>query len=151
LTKKKPPAFALSLILAASACQEKPPPPTDTSARDFLAFATQVEAPLENALTEFDAASARREAPACLTAGRRALEAARTARDQMEKHAVPEGLVAARREELTYLNHVVPAFQAFLAGDAGSAEIDKVRSILARGRSHQSRGRAALREASTGR
>jgi hypothetical protein len=151
LKKRTPSALALSLILAASACQEKPPTPTDTSARDFLAFATQVESPLENALAEFDAASARRETPACLAAARRALEAARTARDQIEKYAVPEGLVAARREELTYLNHVVPGFQAFLAGDAGSTEIGKVRSILARGRSHQSRGRAALREASTGR
>jgi len=151
LKKKRPPAFALSLILAASACQEKPPPPTDTSARDFLAFATQVEASLENALAEFDAASVRRETPACLAAAWRALEAARMARDQIEKYTVPEGLVAARREELTYLNHIVPGFQAFLAGDAGSAEISKVRSILARGRSHQSRGRAALREASTGR
>lgn len=151
MKKGKPPALVLSLILAASACQEKPPPPTDTSARDFLAFATQVEAPLENALAEFDAISARRETPACLAAARRALEAARTARNQIEKYAVPESLVAARREELTYLNHVVPGFQAFLAGDAGSAEIGKVRSILARGRSHQSRGRAALREASTGR
>lgn len=150
MKKRKPPAFALWLILAASACQEKPPPP-DTSARDFLAFATQVEAPLENALAEFDAASARRETPACLAAARRALQTARTARDQIEKYAVPESLVAARREELTYLNHVVPAFQAFLPGDAGAAEISKVRSILARGRSHQSLARAALRKASTSR
>jgi hypothetical protein len=146
LKKRKPPAFALSLILAASACQEKPQP-TDTSARDFLAFATQVEAPLEKALAEFDTASARRETPACLAAAQRALEAARTARDQIEKHAVPEGLAAARREELTYLNHIVPGFQAFLAEDAGSAEITQVRSILARGRSHQSLARAALRDA----
>jgi hypothetical protein len=151
LKKRKPPAFALSLILAASACQENPPPPTDTGARDFLAFATQVEAPLENALAEFDAASARQKTPACLASARRALEAARTARDQIEKYSVPEGLVAARREELTYLNHIVPGFQAFLAGDAGSAEITQERSILARGRSHQSLARAALREAAAGR
>jgi hypothetical protein len=150
LKKRKPSAFALSLI-SRSACQEKPPPPTDTSARDFLAFATQVEAPLENALAEFDAASGRRETPVCLAAARRALEAARTARDLIEKYAVPESLVAARREELTYLNHIVPAFRAFLAGDAGAAEISKVRSILTRGRSHQSRGRNGLREAETGR
>jgi hypothetical protein len=71
--------------------------------------------------------------------------------DQIEKYSVPEGLVAARREELTYLNHVVPGFQAFLAGDAGPAEIGKVRSIVARGRSHQSLARAALREAAAGR
>lgn len=151
MKKRKPPAFALSLILAASACQEKPVPPIDTSARDFLAFATRVEAPLENALAEFDAASARREMSACLAAARRALETARTARDQIEKYAVPQGLIAARREELTYLNHVVPAFQAFLAADAGAAEIGNVRSILARGRSHQSRARGALREAAGGR
>jgi hypothetical protein len=150
LKKRKPPAFALWLILAAFACQEKPPPP-DTSAPDFLAFATQVEAPLENALAEFDAASARQETPACLAAARRVLETAHTARDQIEKYAVPESLVPARREELTYLNHVVPGFQTFLAGDAGSAEISKVRSILARGRSHQSLARAALREVAAGR
>jgi hypothetical protein len=150
LKKRKPPAFALSLILAASACHEKPPPP-DTSARDFLVFATQVEAPLENSLAEFDAASAHREKPACLAAAKRVLETARTARDQLEKYAVPEGLISARREELTYLNHVVPGFQTFLAGDAGSAEITQVRSILARGRSHQSLARAALREAVAGR
>jgi hypothetical protein len=147
--KRKPPAFALSLILAASTCQEKPPPPIDTSARDFLAFATQIEAPLEDALAEFDAASARRDSPACRAAAGRAVEAARAARDQIERSAVPEGLVAARREELTYLNHVVPGFQAFLAGDAGSAEITEVRSILVRGRSHQSRARAALRQTTT--
>jgi hypothetical protein len=143
--KRKRPAFALSLILAASACQEKQPPAIETSARDFLAFATRIEAPLEDALAEFDAASARRDSPACRAAARRAVETARAARDQIEKFAVPEGLAAARREELTYLNHVVPGFQAFLAGDAGPAEIDKVRSILVRGRAHQSRARAALR------
>ena len=146
-------AAALSLLLATSACQESlaPAPPVDTSARDFLALATRVEAPLEDALAEFDTASARGDSPACLAAARRAIEAARTARDEIEKSAVPRSLVAARREELTYLNHVVPGFQAFLAGGAGTAEIGKVRSILARGRSHQSRGRAALREAETGR
>jgi hypothetical protein len=149
--KRKPPGFALSLILAASACREKPPPPIATSARDFFAFATQIEAPLEQALLEFDAASARRDSPACRAAAGPAIEAAQAARDQIEKYSVPEGLVAARREELTYLNHVVPGFQAFLAGDAGPAEIGKVRSIVARGRSHQSLARAAPREAAAGR
>jgi hypothetical protein len=150
MKKRKPSALALSLILAASACQEKPPQP-DISARNFLAFATQVEAPLENALAEFDAASARREAAACRASARRALEAALSARDQIEKYAVPEALVPARREELTYLNHIVAGCQAFVAGDASSGEIDKVRSIIVRGRSHQSLARAALREAEAGR
>jgi hypothetical protein len=143
--KRNSSALALSLLLAASACREEPAPPGDTVAGNFLAFATRIEAPLEDALAEFDAASARRDSPACRAAARRAVDAARTARDQIEKSAVPERLVAARREEMTYLNHVVPGFQAYLAGDAGPAEIDKVRSILVRGRAHQSRAREALR------
>jgi hypothetical protein len=149
--KRRRSGLALSLLLTASACQEKPLPSMDTTARDFLAFAAQIEAPLETALLEFDAAAVSRNPPACRAAARGALEAARTARDQIEKYAVPENLVAARREELTFLNHVVPGFQAFLAGDAGSAEISRVRSIVARGRSHQSLARAALRESEAGR
>jgi hypothetical protein len=144
--KRKPSVLTLLLLLSASACREEPAPPVDTSAGDFLAFATRIEAPLDVALVEFDAASARRDSPDCRAAARRAVEVARTARDQIEKYAVPEGLAASRREELTYLNHVVPGFQAFLAGDAGPAGIDKVRSILVRGRAHQSRARAALRQ-----
>ena len=151
MKKRKPSAFALSLLLAASACQEQPLPPIDTTARDFLALATQAESPLEEALVEFNTASALRDSKACRAAARRALEAALSARDQIEKHAVPEALVAARREELTYLNHVVVGCQAFLAGDASSGEINKVRSIIVRGRSHQSLGRAALQEAEAGR
>jgi hypothetical protein len=151
MKKRKPSAFALSLLLAASACQDTPLPPIDTSARDFVALATQVEGPVEEAIVEFNTASARRDSPACRAAARRALEAALAARDQIEKYAVPEALVAPRREELTYLNHIVAGCQAFLAGDAGSGEIDKVRSIIVRGRSHQSLARAALREAEAGR
>jgi hypothetical protein len=151
--QRKRTTLAFSLLLTASACHEAlaPAPSMETNARDFLALATQVEAPLEDALADFDTASARRDSPACRAAARRAVEAARAARDQIEKSAVSEGLVAARREELTYLNHVVPGFQSFLEGDAGSAEIGKVRSILARGRSHQSRARAALRDAAASR
>ena len=140
--------LALVLLIAISVCGRRSTAPADSrAARAFLAFLTQSEAAFERALGDFGAASARADASGCLNAARRALEAARTARDRIEAYAAPEGLVPARREELTFLNHVVPGLQAFVQGAGGRAEIDKLRLILARGRTHQKRGRAWLWEA----
>ncbi|HKD11806.1 MAG TPA: hypothetical protein VKE50_07010 [Thermoanaerobaculia bacterium] len=60
---------------------------------------------------------------------------------------MPECLVPARGEELIFLNHVIPGFQAFLSGETGVGEIAKVRQILSRGRSHQASARAWLNAA----
>lgn len=141
-------AVALVLLLTVPACGGRSAAAPDSrAARAFLVFLTRSENPFQRALEDFGAASTRQDALGSRDAARRALEAARAARDQIEAYAVPEGLVPARREELTFLNHVIPGFQAFVEGDMGRAEIDRLRSILARGRTHQKRGRAWLWEA----
>ena len=138
-------AIGFLFLFAGSACERREAAvPDSIRAGAFLAFVMQSEARFETALADFDAAAARREAARCNVAARQALEAARAARDQVEGYAVPEKLVPSRREELIFLNHAVPTFQAFLAGDAGSSEIGNLRSILARGRMHQKDGRTWL-------
>jgi hemolysin III len=114
---------------------------------DYRRFVIDAEKPLEAALADFDSAAARGDSVARLEAARRAFDAARSARDLLEAHAVSEELVPARWEELLFLNHVVPAFQAYLASGGGPPALENLRSILARGRSHQRRGREALFEA----
>jgi hypothetical protein len=76
---------------------------------------------------------------------RRALAAAREARDRLEAARVPDRLAAARREELAFLNHVVPGFEAWLAGPGGPGALATLQGILARGRRHRELSREALR------
>lgn len=144
--KRRASAAILLLLVQLIGCRQENPsrPAGGAAAQKLLSFATEKEGPLENALRDFDSVSARNDAASCREAGSRVLEAARSARDELEKHPVPEALEPARREELVFLNHVIPGFQAFLSGNAGSDEIRKLRQILVRGRSHQKRARAWL-------
>jgi len=80
---------------------------------------------------------------------RRVLEAAREARDRLEAARVAERFGTARREELAFLNHLVPGFEAYLAGPGGPAALASLRSIVARGRRHREQSREALRAEST--
>jgi len=70
---------------------------------------------------------------------------ARAAREVLEAMRVPPELVAAWREELLFLNHVIPAFDRFAGSGAGPQGLEELRSILARGRIHQQRSRAGPR------
>jgi len=76
---------------------------------------------------------------------RRALAAARDARDRLESTRVSDRFAAARREELAFLNHLVPAFDAYLAGSRGAEERRTLEGIVARGRRHREQSREALR------
>jgi hypothetical protein len=130
-------SFGLVLALA---CR------VETDARaEYLRAVTAAEAPLEAALRRLDRAFEGSDRSAAREAAREALAAATIARDSLEALRVPPTLAAALREELLFLNHVIPACRSFAAGDGGAAEIEKLRSILRRGRLHQRRGRDALR------
>jgi len=74
------------------------------------------------------------------------VEQAIAARDRVEAIPAPEPLESAWREELVFLNHVIPALGRFGASDGGPAALEELRSVLARGRAHQKRGRRNLPE-----
>ena len=120
-------------------------PETSRARDDYLRFVIDAEKPLETAAAEFESAVARGDRESRWRAAGRALDAARRARDLLEARAVSAELGPARGEELLFLNHVVPGFEAYLAGDGSLQQLVKLRSILARGRVHQRRGREALR------
>ena len=105
---------------------------------------TAAEAELEESLRRFDEASTKTGLAASRGEAGRIVERARAARDSVERLDVPPSLTAAWREELLFLNHVIPAFQDFAAGAGGQADLERLRSILERGRTHQRRGRDAL-------
>ena len=76
---------------------------------------------------------------------RRALAAAREARDRLEAARVEGRFAAARREELAFLNHLVPGFDAYLSGPGGPGALAALQGIVARGRRHRELSREALR------
>jgi hypothetical protein len=76
---------------------------------------------------------------------RRVLAAAREARERLEAARVPDRFVAARREELAFLNHLVPAFDAYLAHPEAAGALETLEGIVARGRRHRELSREALR------
>ena len=115
------------LFAAAIACA---PAPDAAARRRWLHAVDAAERPLDNSLAEFDAAPAR--------------EAAQGARETLETTPVPSFLAYARGEELVYLNHLVPGFQAFVAGPGGPDELSALVSIRRRGRAHRERGREAM-------
>lgn len=77
---------------------------------------------------------------------RRALAAAREARERLEAARVDDRFVEARREELAFLNHLVPGFEAYLASPHAAGAIEKLEGIVARGRRHRDLAREALRK-----
>ena len=103
------------------------------------------EAELTSALAQFEATAVDANSSALRPEALRVLEKARAARDALEALQVSPGLTAAWREELLFVNHVIPAFQRFAGGEGGPAALEELRSILGRGRIHQKRGRDSLR------
>jgi len=126
----------VALALAATACGPRP----DGSAAAYLEAVRSAESGLDEALAPFED---RTKTPRPEQA-RPLVEGAISARDRVEAIAVPEPLVSAWREELVYLNHVIPALGRFGASDGGPAALEELRSVLARGRAHQKRGRRSL-------
>ena len=110
----------------------------------YRASVTAAEAELEESLGRFDEASTKAGLAALRGEAGRIVERARAARDAVERLDVPASLTTTWREELLFLNHVIPAFQGFAAGAGGQADLERLRSILERGRTHQRRGRDAL-------
>ena len=78
---------------------------------------------------------------------RRALASAKEARDHLEAAQVPPRLSEARREELAFLNHLVPGFEAYLARPDAEGALGRLEAIVARGRRHRELARGALRRA----
>ena len=77
-------------------------------------------------------------------AARAVLSAARSARETLEAIRVPPDLEYARQEELVFLNHLVPGFQAFLAGKGAAADLQTLGSVRERALTHRRRGREAI-------
>jgi hypothetical protein len=121
----------LLLVLAAGAAGETGRAAREIEAVDRLAMAS---------LAEFEEHRGIREA-------RRALDSARQARDRLEATEVPPPLSEARREELAFLNHLVPGFEAYLAHPDADGALGTLRGIVARGRRHRELALAALRRA----
>ena len=81
-----------------------------------------------------------------LADARRALKAARSAREDLEARRGTERNSDARREELIFLNHIVLGLSAYLAEPARPGAREKLAGILRRGRAHRDRGRQARRD-----
>jgi hypothetical protein len=81
-----------------------------------------------------------------LADARRALEAARRAREDLETRRGSERDADTRREELIFLNHVVLGFSAYLAEPGREGAREKLASILRRGRAHRDRARQPRRD-----
>jgi len=77
---------------------------------------------------------------------RRALASAREARERLEAARVPDRFADARREELAFLNHLVPAFGAYIAHPEAAGALEALEGIVARGRRHRELSREALRK-----
>ena len=90
---------------------------------------------------EFDAAIARGDAAGARTAAEETAAAAVSARDRVGRLSVPPSIETARREELVFLSHLALGFPRY----AASGNLSELRSVLERGRAHQSRGRKAAR------
>jgi len=100
------------------------------------------EAPLEAAIRRFDAAVAEGDRAAALALARDAAEAGKAARRRVESIAAPPALAASQREELVFLNHVIPGFERFARSEGGATDAAELRSILQRGRAHQRSARS---------
>jgi hypothetical protein len=104
--------------------------------------ADDAEAPLEAAIRRFDAAAGRGDRAAALAGAREAAAAGREARERIASLSGASALAGSQREELVYLNHVIPGFERFARSDAGADAVAELRSILGRGRAHQRAARS---------
>jgi hypothetical protein len=132
----------------ACARDERPtasPSPADRGAAEAIRALIR---PLDAALAAFETAVPSGEQAEARA--RRALLEAMAARDALESLRVTPALAAARREELIYVNHVVPAFQEYLARPPDPTSRERLRVILRRGRAHEALGREAMAAAGAG-
>ncbi|MDQ6893597.1 MAG: hypothetical protein M3167_13060 [Acidobacteriota bacterium] len=81
-----------------------------------------------------------------ISEARRALAAARQSRERLEAARVPDPFAVARREELAFLNHLILAFDAYLAHPEAAGGLGALEGIVARGRRHREQSREALRK-----
>ena len=130
-------AAALTAALVAGMASGSPPSATPSGANAIDAADRMAMPPLE----EFERRHGIREA-------RRALEAAREARERLEAARVHDRFAAACREELAFLNHLVPGFDAYLAHPRAAGALATLEGIIARGRRHRDLSREALRNES---
>ncbi len=112
------------------ACGASGPPPSSIGDADRMAMA-----PLE----DFERRHGIPEAG-------RALAAAREARERLEAARVADRFAEARREELAFLNHLVPGFEAYLANPEAAGALQTLEGIVTRGRRHRELAREALRK-----
>ena len=140
-------AGALAYAAGIACRREARPPPRQASrvaASQWLRAADAAEAPLERALADFDAAARGSVRANRDLAARAVLSAARSARETLEGIRVPPDLEYARWEELVFLNHLVPGFQAFLAGQGTPLDLQTLGSVRERALAHRRRGREAI-------
>ncbi len=138
---------AACALLAALACRARGPVDAAALARkECVAFEAAAEAPLGAALRRLDEVVARTNGAARLEAAQGALQEANTLREVLEARPAPAGLEYAWGEELTFANHAVDGLAVFTRSDGGREALERLRSVLARGRTHRDRGRAAIAE-----
>jgi len=137
--------FVLLAGAFVSACRRGPEPAAGSGAGEAdMAWRTAVESaetPLDDALARFDRVASDPDPEIRRAAAREVLGAARDARERLERLNVPAELESAQREELVFLNHVVPAFREYEESPSRPGGLDRLASILARGRAHRNRAR----------
>jgi hypothetical protein len=139
-------AAAVALTAAVAAFPEatasgSPPSPTPTpNIGRASASAGEIDAADRIAVTPLEEFERRHGIPEA----RRALAAAREARERLEAARVSDRFAAARREELAFLNHLVPAFDAYIAHPEAAGALETLEGIVARGRRHRELSRDAL-------
>jgi hypothetical protein len=129
-------ASALAALVGLAGCGRG-----DRDREAFLESIAEAERPMEASWREFDAAGARGDAVGARRAAEETTQAALSARDRIGGLSVPASLETSRREEVVFLSHVTLGFSRY-AADGNLAEL---RSVVQRGRTHQSRGRDAAR------
>jgi hypothetical protein len=107
--------------------------------REWWRRVAAAEAPLESEIRKFDSTTA--DPAAAVRAARDVESSARRAREAVESLSPPPGMETSHREELVFLNHVIPGFERFAHSDGGTRALEELRSILRRGRAHQGRAR----------
>jgi hypothetical protein len=132
-------------VVATSAALTCGHPGPSREASGWWGRVDEAEAPLEEAIRRFDESDSSGATSAALSAARGAADAARRARASVERMTPPPELAPGHREELLFLNHVIPAFDRFADSGGGPEAREELRSILRRGRAHQRRARGLER------
>ncbi|MEP6769726.1 MAG: hypothetical protein ABJC61_13725 [Acidobacteriota bacterium] len=127
------------VLLAAAAAFFAPPSPAPlplSTASPAISDIARCDAILLPHLERFERTRSARDA-------RTALRAARSAREDLERSTIPRTLEDARREELTFFNHVITGISRWLENPGRPGARDALDGILRRGRAHRKRAREA--------